>query len=80
MSNGHGTKPQGSPFHVESQPEHVTLKCWLGLHAWAGGKRFNSNPEPFSLSPFVGSRVCARCGKRQRFLWDSQGGAWETIR
>jgi hypothetical protein len=52
--------------------------CRIGLHAWRGGKRANTNPEPFSISPVVGSRICARCGKRQRFLYDSQGGAWIT--
>lgn len=54
--------------------------CNLGLHRWRGGKRENTRPEPFSLAPIVGSRICSRCGKRQRFLWDSQGGAWDTVR
>jgi len=54
--------------------------CRIGFHQWRGGKRTNADPAPFSLAPIVGSRVCARCGKRQRFLWDSQGGAWDTVR
>ncbi len=57
----------------------MTWRCRIGLHDWRGGKRSNTKPAPFSLSPIVGTRVCAVCGKRQRFLWDSQGGAWDTI-
>jgi hypothetical protein len=58
----------------------AVTRCTFGLHAWRGGKRANTAPEPFSLEPVVGSRVCARCGKRQVFSWDSQGGMWVTQR
>lgn len=70
---GPGSRP-------ESAAATTPLRCKLGLHSWQGGKRLNSDPEPFSMEPVVGTRTCVGCGKRQRFSWDSQGGCWVTLR
>lgn len=50
-------------------------RCRL-FHRWR--KHLRVNDAPMALDPLVGYRVCERCGKRQRYYYDSQGGCWVT--
>ena len=50
-------------------------RCRL-FHRWR--KHLRVNDAPMAMDP-VGFRECERCGKRQRYSYDSQGGCWVTV-
>ncbi len=52
-------------------------RCRL-FHRW--DTRTWVDTTPYSISPRAGVRSCGRCGKRQRYFYDSQGGSWEDDR
>lgn len=52
---------------------------WWRRHDWQGGKRYGWDGTPFSMSPIHGNRLCRRCGTKQSFLYDSQGGQWVRV-
>ena len=55
----------------------MARRCRIGLHRWAKNMWIDSTS--FSISPLAGERVCERCGKRQQYSYDSQGGCWITV-